>query len=134
MTTRLRRGKMHYFRSNESTKFNFPGFYCIFLCQFVTLVLGSICLHCSEHSRHWFFKGRMIVDGEAKEESLFQMVSNTQRSSNQNNVLKFCDNSRLGWPICLASCFVHFRIRFSVSSSFVHIFRIFIFSDFHPSL
>ena len=48
----------------------------------------------SEHSRHWFFKGRLVVDGEEVEDSLFGMVMKTQLTSNDNNVIKFCDNSR----------------------------------------
>nr|XP_054754771.1 phosphoribosylformylglycinamidine synthase-like isoform X2 [Lytechinus pictus] len=47
----------------------------------------------SEHSRHWFFKGRMVVDGEEKKDSLFDLVMKTQESSNPNNVIKFSDNS-----------------------------------------
>ncbi|XP_064407824.1 phosphoribosylformylglycinamidine synthase isoform X2 [Latimeria chalumnae] len=47
----------------------------------------------SEHSRHWFFKGRLKIDGEEKEQSLFEMVMKTQESSNGNNIIKFCDNS-----------------------------------------
>ncbi|XP_053551007.1 phosphoribosylformylglycinamidine synthase [Bombina bombina] len=47
----------------------------------------------SEHSRHWFFKGRLLVNGEKKEHSLFDLIMRTQDSSNQNNVIKFCDNS-----------------------------------------
>ncbi|CAH2308064.1 phosphoribosylformylglycinamidine synthase [Pelobates cultripes] len=47
----------------------------------------------SEHSRHWFFKGRLTVDGEEKEMSLFDMIMKTQDTSNPNNVIKFCDNS-----------------------------------------
>ncbi|XP_075034901.1 phosphoribosylformylglycinamidine synthase isoform X2 [Mixophyes fleayi] len=47
----------------------------------------------SEHSRHWFFKGRLLIDGQEKELSLFDMIMKTQDTSNQNNVIKFCDNS-----------------------------------------
>lgn len=47
----------------------------------------------SEHSRHWFFKGRFLIDNVEMPESLFSMVMKTQESSNQNNVIKFCDNS-----------------------------------------
>ncbi|XP_015603817.1 phosphoribosylformylglycinamidine synthase [Cephus cinctus] len=47
----------------------------------------------SEHSRHWFFKGRMVIDGEEKEASLIDMIIDTQCTSNQNNVIKFSDNS-----------------------------------------
>ncbi|XP_066999437.2 phosphoribosylformylglycinamidine synthase [Anabrus simplex] len=47
----------------------------------------------SEHSRHWFFKGRMILDGKEQPESLIDMIINTQKFSNPNNVIKFSDNS-----------------------------------------
>ena len=48
----------------------------------------------SEHSRHWFFKGRLIVDGQEMEDSLMKMVMKTQKTSNNNSVIKFSDNSR----------------------------------------
>ncbi|KAM6164825.1 phosphoribosylformylglycinamidine synthase [Rhynchocyon petersi] len=47
----------------------------------------------SEHSRHWFFKGRLHMDGRELPHSLFESIMSTQASSNSNNVLKFCDNS-----------------------------------------
>lgn len=47
----------------------------------------------SEHSRHWFFKGRMEVEGKEMKESLIDMVIETQKHSNDNNVIKFNDNS-----------------------------------------
>ncbi|KAG9466959.1 phosphoribosylformylglycinamidine synthase isoform X1 [Eleutherodactylus coqui] len=47
----------------------------------------------SEHSRHWFFKGKLVVDGQEKQHSLFDLIMKTQVTSNQNNVIKFCDNS-----------------------------------------
>ncbi|KAG7299510.1 hypothetical protein JYU34_016472 [Plutella xylostella] len=47
----------------------------------------------SEHSRHWFFKGKIILDGQEIEESLIDMVAATQETSNDNNVIKFGDNS-----------------------------------------
>ncbi|CAG4937766.1 unnamed protein product [Colias eurytheme] len=47
----------------------------------------------SEHSRHWFFKGKMILDGQEINESLIDMVASTQKFSNDNNVIKFGDNS-----------------------------------------
>uniref|UniRef100_A0A2K5E6T0 phosphoribosylformylglycinamidine synthase n=1 Tax=Aotus nancymaae TaxID=37293 RepID=A0A2K5E6T0_AOTNA len=47
----------------------------------------------SEHSRHWFFKGQLHVDGQKLVHSLFESIMSTQASSNPNNVLKFCDNS-----------------------------------------
>ena len=47
----------------------------------------------SEHSRHWFFKGRMEIEGKEMKESLIDMVIETQKYSNDNNVIKFNDNS-----------------------------------------
>lgn len=47
----------------------------------------------SEHSRHWFFKGKMIIDGIIQEKSLIDMIIDTQSTSNQNNTIKFSDNS-----------------------------------------
>ncbi|CAJ1060051.1 phosphoribosylformylglycinamidine synthase [Xyrichtys novacula] len=47
----------------------------------------------SEHSRHWFFRGRMEIDGEEQQETLFSLIMATQKHSNQNNVIKFSDNS-----------------------------------------
>ncbi|XP_057696031.1 phosphoribosylformylglycinamidine synthase isoform X2 [Corythoichthys intestinalis] len=47
----------------------------------------------SEHSRHWFFRGRVLIDGQEQEETLFRLIMDTQKNSNGNNVIKFCDNS-----------------------------------------
>lgn len=48
----------------------------------------------SEHSRHWFFKGILEVEGRKPiTKSLIDMVSSTQATSNPNNVIKFEDNS-----------------------------------------
>lgn len=48
----------------------------------------------SEHSRHWFFKGKMVIDGVEYEDSLIDMIMDTQMHTNPNNVIKFSDNSR----------------------------------------
>lgn len=48
----------------------------------------------SEHSRHWFFKGCLVVEGKELEQSLIDMIVATQDHSNSNNVIKFSDNSR----------------------------------------
>ncbi|RUS89186.1 hypothetical protein EGW08_003065 [Elysia chlorotica] len=55
----------------------------------------------SEHSRHWFFKGRLVVDGKEWPQSLFSMIMGTQSSTNSNNVIKFNDNSSAiqGFPV-----------------------------------
>jgi len=47
----------------------------------------------SEHSRHWFFKGRMVIDGEAQAENLMQVVAEPQRRQAHNSVIAFYDNS-----------------------------------------
>ncbi|CAD5219881.1 unnamed protein product [Bursaphelenchus xylophilus] len=47
----------------------------------------------SEHSRHWFFKGNLVVDGVQRENHLFKTIQSTQDHSNPNNVIAFCDNS-----------------------------------------
>ena len=47
----------------------------------------------SEHSRHWFFKGKMIIDGEARPETLLQIIKSTLRANPANSVIAFSDNS-----------------------------------------
>uniref|UniRef100_A0A0A1X5F9 Phosphoribosylformylglycinamidine synthase n=1 Tax=Zeugodacus cucurbitae TaxID=28588 RepID=A0A0A1X5F9_ZEUCU len=47
----------------------------------------------SEHSRHWFFRGKMLLDGQEEPDSLIKMIMNTQNYSNTNNTIKFSDNS-----------------------------------------
>lgn len=47
----------------------------------------------SEHSRHWFFRGRMIIDGQEQTDTLFSLIMDTQRHTNPNNIIKFSDNS-----------------------------------------
>lgn len=47
----------------------------------------------SEHSRHWFFRGKLVINGVAEPQTLFDMIIGTQKSSNPNNVIKFADNS-----------------------------------------
>ncbi|PKL72554.1 phosphoribosylformylglycinamidine synthase [Candidatus Kuenenbacteria bacterium HGW-Kuenenbacteria-1] len=47
----------------------------------------------SEHSRHWFFKGRMIIDGKEKEETLLEIVQSTLKANIANSLIAFTDNS-----------------------------------------
>ncbi len=47
----------------------------------------------SEHSRHWFFKGKMIIDGQEKPEHLFDIVKSTWHANSENSVVAFNDNS-----------------------------------------
>ncbi|WAQ99413.1 PUR4-like protein [Mya arenaria] len=48
----------------------------------------------SEHSRHWFFRGKLVIDGEEVDGSLFKMIMASQEHTNNNNIIKFNDNSR----------------------------------------
>ncbi|MEJ2324975.1 MAG: AIR synthase-related protein, partial [Nitrospirota bacterium] len=47
----------------------------------------------SEHSRHWFFKGRLVIDGKEMPESLIDIVSRPYRENPRNSVVAFRDNS-----------------------------------------
>lgn len=48
----------------------------------------------SEHSRHWFFSGKLVLDGKVMEETLFQLVKSTlSRSAQENSIIAFHDNS-----------------------------------------
>lgn len=47
----------------------------------------------SEHSRHWFFKGKMVIDGVEHEKSLIKLIIETQDHTNPNNTINFSDNS-----------------------------------------
>ncbi|GJQ14457.1 hypothetical protein GpartN1_g6248.t1 [Galdieria partita] len=47
----------------------------------------------SEHSRHWFFRGRIFLNGEEMPTSLLDMVRETWQKSPYPSVLAFCDNS-----------------------------------------
>jgi phosphoribosylformylglycinamidine synthase len=47
----------------------------------------------SEHSRHWFFKGRLVIDGVAAPDHLIGMVRQTLDANPNNSVIAFHDNS-----------------------------------------
>ena len=47
----------------------------------------------SEHSRHWFFKGRLIIDGEEMPGHLMSMLQEPLRSNPNNSTIAFNDNS-----------------------------------------
>ncbi|KAH9106086.1 hypothetical protein AeMF1_018194 [Aphanomyces euteiches] len=48
----------------------------------------------SEHSRHWFFGGKIVIDGVEMPETLFKMVKSTLTEANKkNSVIAFHDNS-----------------------------------------
>ena len=47
----------------------------------------------SEHSRHWFFNGRLIIDGRTLSESLMQIVKEPYTRNPGNSIIAFRDNS-----------------------------------------
>ena len=47
----------------------------------------------SEHSRHWFFKGKLNIDGKAAPETLMEIIQSTLRANPSNSVIAFKDNS-----------------------------------------
>jgi len=47
----------------------------------------------SEHSRHWFFKGKLVIDGQAKPDSLMGLVAAPLKANPANSVIAFKDNS-----------------------------------------
>ncbi|KAM7270082.1 hypothetical protein ACFE04_029296 [Oxalis oulophora] len=47
----------------------------------------------SEHSRHWFFTGKMIIDGKPMDKTLMQIVKSTLQANPNNSVIGFKDNS-----------------------------------------
>jgi phosphoribosylformylglycinamidine synthase len=47
----------------------------------------------SEHSRHWFFKGELIIDGQPAPETLMEIIKSTLRANPANSVIAFQDNS-----------------------------------------
>ncbi len=47
----------------------------------------------SEHSRHWFFKGRLIIDGREAQQSLIKIIQQPLRANPANSVIAFNDNS-----------------------------------------
>ena len=47
----------------------------------------------SEHSRHWFFKGRLVIDGEEMPNHLFDVVRRPYEANPNNSVIAFHDNS-----------------------------------------
>ncbi len=47
----------------------------------------------SEHSRHWFFKGRLIVNGKESDENLMDILSLPLNKNPENSLIAFKDNS-----------------------------------------
>jgi len=47
----------------------------------------------SEHSRHWFFRGNIVIDGKPMPDNLFQIVKEPWKVNPNNSVVAFKDNS-----------------------------------------
>ena len=47
----------------------------------------------SEHSRHWFFKGRLIIDGQVMPFTLMEVIKSTLAANPSNSLIAFTDNS-----------------------------------------
>ncbi|MCL5966538.1 MAG: phosphoribosylformylglycinamidine synthase [Deltaproteobacteria bacterium] len=47
----------------------------------------------SEHSRHWFFRGKLVVDGREIPETLMRIVKQPLQANPANSVIAFRDNS-----------------------------------------
>jgi hypothetical protein len=47
----------------------------------------------SEHSRHWFFRGALVIDGAPVPHSLMDLVRSTLEARPHNSVIAFADNS-----------------------------------------
>jgi len=47
----------------------------------------------SEHSRHWFFRGRLVIDGAEIPSSLLDMVREPLERNPNNSIIAFRDNS-----------------------------------------
>ncbi|MCD9642580.1 hypothetical protein HAX54_029454 [Datura stramonium] len=55
----------------------------------------------SEHSRHWFFTGKLVIDGQPVDKTLMQIVKSTLLANPNNSVIGFKDNSSAikGFPV-----------------------------------
>ncbi len=47
----------------------------------------------SEHSRHWFFRGRLVVDGKDVAGTLMRVVKAAWEKNKNNSIIAFSDNS-----------------------------------------
>ncbi|XP_024023484.1 probable phosphoribosylformylglycinamidine synthase, chloroplastic/mitochondrial [Morus notabilis] len=58
-----------------------------------TVELFDIAQSNSEHSRHWFFTGEIIIDEQPMNRTLMQIVKSTLQANPNNSVIGFKDNS-----------------------------------------
>jgi phosphoribosylformylglycinamidine synthase len=55
----------------------------------------------SEHSRHWFFKGRLVIDGQEMPKHLIGLIREPLEANRNNSLIAFEDNSSAirGYPV-----------------------------------
>ncbi|KAK4739932.1 hypothetical protein R3W88_003629 [Solanum pinnatisectum] len=55
----------------------------------------------SEHSRHWFFTGKLVLDGQLVDKTLIQSIKSILLANLNNSVIGFKDNSSVikGFPV-----------------------------------
>ncbi|MCL5422240.1 MAG: phosphoribosylformylglycinamidine synthase [Nitrospirae bacterium] len=47
----------------------------------------------SEHSRHWFFRGRLVIDGKEAPHTLMELIKEPYKKNPNNSIIAFKDNS-----------------------------------------
>lgn len=84
----------------------------------------------SEHSRHWFFKGRLIIDGEEVPHDLIELIQQPLKNNPQNSVIAFKDNSssirgyevntiipeKPGHPACFVRASINYDVIFTAET------------------
>lgn len=58
-----------------------------------TVELFDLAQSNSEHCRHWFFGGKITIDGTPQPHTLFSLVKETYKANPNNSVIAFKDNS-----------------------------------------
>jgi phosphoribosylformylglycinamidine synthase len=84
----------------------------------------------SEHSRHWFFKGRLIIDGKKMPHTLMEILKQPLSTNPANSIIAFKDNSSAirgyeiwtlipehpGRPSCFKSAKLDYHIIFTAET------------------
>ncbi|MBM3710413.1 MAG: phosphoribosylformylglycinamidine synthase, partial [Actinobacteria bacterium] len=69
----------------------------LFVIDFKRNPTNVECFHLSqansEHSRHWFFKGKLFIDGRQADRTLLQIIKSTLEKNPANSLIAFKDNS-----------------------------------------
>lgn len=98
----LEQGKQELVRTNGSLSLGFDEwdidyYYNLFVNKLgrnpTNVELFDIAQSNSEHSRHWFFVGDLIIDGKQMTDSLMDIVKRPLKALKGNSVIAFKDNS-----------------------------------------